>query len=287
MKYRFIVALGTFAATLAVPLRGTSKPLISSGSLDGHIVVDGDQSDWRGSLQPFGEAPFSVQAVNDGQDLYLRLTASTPEVRREITRFGLTVWFDPKGGSNKTFGIRYPVVEEPFDEYQNERHGGSHGGGGSGTGSTSGERPHPPEGAAENDSQPDGSDRVDVLGPGKHDARSSTRDHLEGVAVAMRVNQGTLSYELKVPLKTGEGRPYAIGTSAGKSIGIGFETPKVNPPASASRGGYGGGGGGYGGGGYGRGGYGGHRGGGGRGEQSHTGEAPKQLRAWGTVALHE
>jgi len=277
MKFRLVLPAVVFTSMVVVSLHASSKPAMTSGPLDGHIVVDGDQGDWTGALQPFGDAPFSMQAVNDGQYLYLRLSASAPELRRQITRFGLTVWFDAKGGSKKTFGVRYPVVEEPFDQY--EGRGGYRGG--------QRERPQPPaEGADQPETETDAHDRVDILGPGKNDARSLTRDHLEGVAVAMKVSQGVLVYELQVPLATGDGRPYAIGTSAGKTIGIGFETPKVNRPSMGNRGG-----GGFGGGGFGRGGGGGRRGpgGGGRGGygQGRSGEPPKPLKAWGTLALHE
>lgn len=282
MKVRFVFPLFVLAAVFAVSLHASSKPVVSSGPLDGHIIVDGDPSDWTGSLQPFGDAPFSVQAVNDGQYLYLRLSASSPDVRRQVTRFGLTVWFDPKGGSKKTFGVRYPVVEEPFDQYQG-RGGGMRGG--------QRERPQtPPEGGDQADTASDARDRVDILGPGKNDARSLTRDHLEGVAVAMKVTDGSLLYELQVPLAADDGHPYAIGTSAGKTVGIGFETPKVNRP-SMSRGGGGIGGGGFGGGGFGGGrrgpGGGGGGGRGGRGGGQRGFEPPKPLKAWGTLTLHQ
>ena len=280
MTFKILPLTAVCALTAAVAIHASPKPVLTAGAVDGHITVDGDASDWSGALQPFGDAPFSAQAVNDGEYLYLRLSASSPAVRRTIMRFGLTVWFDPKGGTKKTFGIRYPVVEEPFDRYQTDRRGGA-----------PRERPRetPPEGGAEQDVSADPHDRVDVLGPGKHDARSLTRDHLEGVAVAMRTAQGTLVYQLQVPLATGEGRPYAIGTSAGSTIGIGFETPKVSRPPEGNRGGgFGGGGmggrGGFGGGGRrGPGGGGGARGGGGRG----GGEAPKPIKAWGQLVLHQ
>ena len=56
--------------------------------------------------------------------------------------------------------------------------------------------------------------RFDVIGQGKDDARSLTRGHLQGLDVAMHNEQGTLQYELKVPLaKTGD-HPYAIRGSS-------------------------------------------------------------------------
>jgi hypothetical protein len=235
---------------------------------DGAIVADGDFGDWYGNLQPFGEHPVSLQALNDKDFLYLRMTASDSATRMEIMRQGLTVWFDPSGGDKKKFGIRYPVVEHgsgPGDEGREGRRRGREEGM---------EPMHP-------------ADRVDILGPGKDDARSLTHQALSGVDVAVREEQGTLHYELKVPLAKSADHPYAIGTEAGKSIGLGLETGKFQQPSHEGRGGGGGGFGGMGGRGGGMGGHGGGgRGGGGRGGGEGRGfEPPKPLKAWATVAI--
>jgi hypothetical protein len=117
---------------------------------------------------------------------------------------------------------------------------------------------------------------------------------MSGVDVAIRNEQGTLQYELKVPLARGADHPYAIDAQPGKSIGVGLETGKM-PQRSFGSGrgggfGGGGGGGGMGGGGRGRGGGGGGgmggRGGGGRGGGGQRGfEPPKPLKGWATVTI--
>jgi hypothetical protein len=272
-------------------LAAAEKPHFESKGLDGAITVDGKFDDWYGNLQPFGSDPVAIQFLNDGQFLYVRVTASDSATRTQIMRMGLTVWFDPGGGTKKKFGIRYPVVEHgqgPDAEGRGGQGGGSGGGGYGGSRGRRGEGP-PSE---ESDSP---TDRVDIIGPGKDDARSLTRDHLSGVDVAIRTEQGTLQYELKVPLaKTGD-HPYAIETAPGKTIGIGLETGKAPQRSSGAGrgGGMGGGGGGggmggMGGGGRGRGGGGGGggmgRGGGGGGQRSGV-EPPKPLKGWGTVAI--
>jgi len=256
----------------------SEKTRFTSQLRDSAIVADGDFADWYGNLQPFGEHPVSLQVLNDKDFLYLRLTASDSGTRMQIMRLGLTVWFDPSGGDKKKFGVRYPVVEHgsgPGGE-EGER-GGGHRGPGRGRGGEEGmEPPHP-------------SDRVDILGPGKDDARSLTHQALSGVDVAVREDQGVLHYELKVPLVRSDEHPYAIGTEPGRTIGLGLETGKFEQPSHEGRGGggmpgMGGGGGGRGGG------MGGHGGGGGRGG-SHGGgegrgfEAPKPLKAWATVSI--
>jgi hypothetical protein len=127
---------------------------------------------------------------------------------------------------------------------------------------------------------------VDILGPGKDDARSLTHQSLVGVEVAIHIDQGLLQYELKVPLVVTSDHPYAIGSQAGKTIGVGLETGKLEQPSSAGRGGGFGGGGMGGRGGGGRGGGGGGRGGGGHeGGEGRGAQAPKPLKVWATVAI--
>jgi hypothetical protein len=256
----------------------SERPHFQSQLRDDAITVDGRYDDWYGNLQPFEAAPVAVQFLNDKDYLYMRLTASATPERTEILRWGFTVWFDPAGGTKKHFGVRYPVVEHGAGGDEEGRRGGYGGGGRRG-----GERS--PEGEAAREPSP--SDRLDVLGPGKDDARMLTRDHAPGIDVAIRSEQGTLQYELKVPLVKTADHPYAIEAVAGKPIGFGLEAGKR--PEQSFRGGPGGGG--FGGGGMGGrggsmggrgGGMGGHGGGGG-GREGH--EAPKPLKDWGVVTM--
>jgi hypothetical protein len=266
----------------------SERPHFTSKGLDGAITIDGKFDDWWGHLEPFGDDPISVQFLNDGEFLYVRLTASDAAARMQIMRLGMTVWFDPAGGTKKKLGIRYPVVEQG-EGGGGEGEGGRGGRGGGGYG---GGRRHGGDGPPPEESGPP-MDRVDILGPGKDDARSLTRDHLSGVDVAIHAEQGTLQYELKVPLARTTEHPYAIETEPGKTIGVGVETGKLKMPSfgSGRGGGFGGGGGGGGmggGGGRGRGG-GGMGGGGGRGGGGQRGQEPprpaKPMKPWATVTI--
>jgi hypothetical protein len=257
-----------------VALSASEKPHFQSQLRDGAITVDGRFDDWYGNLQPFEAAPVAVQFLNDGEFLYMRLTASSTPERREIVRQGFTVWFDPAGGTKKVFGVRYPVVERGSGP-EGDGFGGRRGG----------DR----AGAAETEPEPSPGDRIDVLGPGKDDARMLTRDHAQGVDAAIRSEQGALQYELKVPLVRGSEHPYAIDTTPGKTIGFGLEAGKLQQESFGSGGRGGGfGGGGFGGGmggrgGGGMGGRGGPRGGGHEGREGF--EPPKPIKGWGTVAI--
>jgi hypothetical protein len=249
------------------------RPRFESQRRDDAITVDGKFDDWYGQLQPFAADPVAIQFLNDGEFLYVRLTASDPAARMMIRRLGMTLWFDPSGGTKKKFGIKYPVIEA----------GAGFGEGRGGRGGASGRRGEgPPDDAAAP------ADRLDILGPGKDDARSLTREHSSGVEVALRSEEGTLHYELKVPLARTADHPYAIETSPGSTIGVGLETGKLQQHFGAPRGGgFGGGGGGGGGmpgGGHGRGGGGGGgRGGGGGGQREF--QPPKPLKPWAIVTI--
>jgi hypothetical protein len=262
---------------LVTSMAASERPRFQSQLRDDAITVDGKYDDWYGSLQPFEAAPVAVQFLNDKDFLYMRLTASSTPERMEILRWGFTVWFDPAGGTKKHFGVRYPVVEHGIEGGEGER-GGGHRGGERGA-----------ERSAEGDDrrEPSPGDRLDVLGPGKDDARMLTRDHAQGVDVAIRSEQGTLQYELRVPLVKTADHPYAIEAAAGKAIGVGLEAGKR--PEQSFRGGPGGGGfggGGFGGGGGRGGGMGGRGGGGGtRGAGREAYEAPKPIKGWGIVAI--
>lgn len=277
----------------AATLIASDKPKFESSPVTEPVTIDGKFEDWPGNLEPFADKPIGLQFQNDGDYLYMRLSASDPATRIQILRQGLTVWFDPGGGTKKHLGIRYPVVDHSqYDSGQRGVYGGGGGYGGyggghrGGTGGSNGGDQPPDSGSAA--SEPSPTERVDVLGPGKDDAHEYTRDHLPGIEVALRTEQGVLQYEVKVPLAKTSDHPNAIEAVTNKPIGFGFETPKPEQN-QGGRGGGGmggmGGGGGMGGmgrgGGIGRGGGGMGRGGGG----GQHGEAAKPLNGWGIVSL--
>ena len=92
----------------------------------------------------------------------------------------MTVWFDPGGGTKKKFGVRYPVVERGDPDAPGT--GGLAGLGGG----RARPRDRPPS-----DEPGAPTDRIDIIGPGKDDARSLTRGHLSGVDVAFRLRPPT------------------------------------------------------------------------------------------------
>jgi hypothetical protein len=259
-----VVALGAAAALQA----SAKRQRIDSRWRDREVVVDGNHGEWAGPLvQVDDKVPLTAAATNDGQFLYVVLSASNPATRMQILRQGLIVWFDPSGGDKKHFGLKFPVGV-PLGEM------------GRGRDRERRRRP-PPDPGEDSDLEP--TDRLEVYGPKKDDARSFVSTMAPGIAVKIGQVEGSLVYELKVPIQASSEFPYAIGAKPGTLIGFGLETPKMDKPAREERGGRGGGG--RGGRGRGMGGRGG--GGAGRDRRGDRGgfEPPKPLKSWATIQL--
>src|SRR3954463_1904701 len=105
------LSVALFLCVYFTAATASERPKFTSQLRDGAIAVDGKYDDWYGHLDPFEASPVAVQFLNDGEYLYMRMTASSTAERMQIVRQGFTVWFDPAGGTRKHFGVRYPIVE--------------------------------------------------------------------------------------------------------------------------------------------------------------------------------
>jgi hypothetical protein len=76
-------------------------------------------------------------------------------------------------------------------------------------------------------------DRFDLLGPGKNQRRLVDVTPDLGIEIASGVRAGEVIYEAKIPLAVSATHTYAIGTSPGRTIGLGLATPER--PADRSR----------------------------------------------------
>ena len=74
---------------------------------DHKIEVDGKNADWDITYL-IDDNKLVIGFVNDSDFVYLMLATNDRTLAMSMMR-GLTVWFDPKGGSDKSFGIRYPL----------------------------------------------------------------------------------------------------------------------------------------------------------------------------------
>ncbi|MEO7273741.1 MAG: hypothetical protein ABIX28_13510 [Vicinamibacterales bacterium] len=275
MNTRVITALAALSVVLSLEARAT-RAHFDSTWLTTPITIDGSPLEWAGPLAPFNDQPLAMAAANDGEALYVVLTASDPAVRRQILRQGLIVWFDGGGKDKKKFGVKFPIgIGLSEEDLRGRRRGGAPDS--AAPGREAGDQGQPPSVEPPN--------RLEVLGASKDEARSYTADQAPGIAVKVGQAEGLLAYELKVPLSSSSSHAYAISAKPGQTISVGLEMPKLEMPNARGReggrgGGMGGGGGGgriggFGGGGGGRG----RRGGGGGGGMERP-EQAKPLSGW-------
>lgn len=199
----------SFALFLIVFLQVACETVeLESGWRTREIIIDGRSTDWVGALTYIEDKNFSIGLLNDADYIYFCLVAENQNIRSQILRQGFSVWFDPEGGQEKTFGIKYPLGLEmkglPGDERDDEL-------------DQEGRRGMLRRDMAE----------LEILGPGKEAKERMLIREARGIQIRLAASSGLVVYELKVPLSQDENHPFAIKTTAGQSVGIGLESPKM------------------------------------------------------------
>ena len=270
-------AAALVAATLG--LAAACKQVeLASAWVTGGVEVDGANDEWIGATTYFEKQEVTVGLLNDDEFLYVSLVTSGP-IGRQAMATGLTVWFDPEGGQDEWYGIRFPVPPD-----RSGRQGGRRGGDPR-AGGRDGARP----GRGASPQSPDRLRQVELVGPGELNRRRLPLPVGGGLEVAVRNNGPTFVYELKLALARNDDFRMGLGVEPGSEIGVRLVTGNVGGEGRGGRGGFGVGGFGGGGGG-GRGGGGGGRGGGGGGGRGGPGggdrpERPDPLKLWAKVQL--
>ncbi len=213
MKIRPLLSI-----TLLVALSGSgcsSTKTLQSEAPASALTIDGRVDDWGGALAPMEGERFSLGVRNDGEFLYVALLSRDEGVTRQIVRDGLILWFDPAGGKEKTFGLRFPLGLTALQP-PGERSGGPRGG------------QQDPEAMRERfeASLAD----LQVLGADGKSRRVAVGS-LPGVLLRARLDHGTLLYEMQLPLQRSEAFGEAVGVAPGAVVGLGFETPEADREA--------------------------------------------------------
>jgi hypothetical protein len=263
-----------FLSAILLSLAACQAIELISGWRNKEITIDGKSTEWHDAMIYLEKAGILVGFLNDEANLYACLVADSPFLRANLLRQGFTVWFDPAGGSKKTFGIRFPIGRQRnFDKEKR------------------GEEPEPfgPDRYGRED-EPDEEEmqefikktltELEILGPGKNEANRMPLSEAKGIEIKLVSSSGLLVYELKIPLVQSEQHPYAVGALPGQIIGLGLESPRINMERGMRRmgGGMPGGGGGL------RPPMGAGPGPGGFGDEMMP-EAPKELKLWAKVSL--
>ena len=188
---------------------GCGEEEIESKWRDREITINGIADEWQGTRTYIEDPNIAVGVMNDENHLYLSLSTPVRSVAAQIVTLGFTVWLDPDGGKDKTFGIRCPIGFEDFKMM--------------------GEAAGEPDRLKELFGQ--AAERLEILGPAGGGSVMMVNDGSSGIEVGVSHRDGTFGYELKIPLTTDSGAAYALGSGMSQLVGIGFETPQVDMEA--------------------------------------------------------
>ncbi|MDP2913843.1 MAG: hypothetical protein Q8O91_00145, partial [Candidatus Aminicenantes bacterium] len=172
------------------------------------IVIDGKTDDWQGDLYVVPGERLSIGFINDPDNLYVCLLTSDTFTRFQIMSQGLTVWFDPKGGKEKVFGIKFPLGPPAGQQPK----------------MTMSETGDPvfdePPGTSMNE--------FEIVRSEKEPVQRMEFSQAKGLEIKVASSTGLIVYEMKIPLVQSGQDPVAVGSVPGKTVGIGFETGKVD-----------------------------------------------------------
>ena len=201
-------------AALAALLAGCSspKPAVQSGRAPSTLTIDGSAADWSDALMPVPDEPgLSMGVRNDRTAMSVVLVANTPEQGLRLSR-GATFWFDGDGGTDRAFGVGFPLRPERGARGNRQR--------------PEGERPAPGErepGARLDRARErfnEGTDRLTVFRGGGGELQVGRGD-VPGLETAAEWTERALVVELRVPLSGDDG--YAVGAASGAKVGLGVE----------------------------------------------------------------
>ena len=87
---------------------GSSAPSVTSAPAAG-LAVDADLSDWPGTFAPIDDDRVLIGVRNDGERVIVAVSTFDRDAIRHTLLTGLTVWFDPEGGTDRAYGVQFPL----------------------------------------------------------------------------------------------------------------------------------------------------------------------------------
>ncbi|MFH1312489.1 MAG: hypothetical protein ABIJ00_04610 [Candidatus Eisenbacteria bacterium] len=208
------VMLGSLVLISLASFAGCGGLELSSVWRDREVKIDGIPTEWQGTTTYVEDSSVAVGIMNDDDYLYVSLSTSLRSVAAQIMARGLTVWLDPEGGKQKSFGIRCPIgapqeMDDPsqFSKITQDR-----------------------------DKFTDmileklesSVEQLEIIGPTEDDVIRLFPSQLAGLEVRLGHQDGRFLYEVKIPLRSTDQHPYSIGMDEGSYVGLGFETAEID-----------------------------------------------------------
>jgi hypothetical protein len=229
LGFMLISMLGLLGCSSAVQLTSDWKK--------SEIVIDGKQDEWQRSLYDLKKVNVTIGVRNDAENLYLCFISYDQDAGRQIMSGGFTVWFDPSGGTDEHYGIKFPIgLPKGSRPQMPDKNSGGGNNPPTDFGSVDNIPPMPGNDNSASLSQGGNDDKIasmlltaqrelQFLGPEEKDVQQSTTLELKTVKLQIGMNRQMFVYELQVPLHRTEDFPFVLAPTDKKNVlGIGFKT---------------------------------------------------------------
>lgn len=177
------------------------------------VVIDGDDGEWTFPRRVLAGDQGVVGFMNDDMYLYLSYRTTNRIHLLHIINQGFTIWIDPKGGTKKQIGFRYPLGSKqlgisPWD-FEPRRQASGY------------------QAFLEQLLllQPG----IEILGSRRDDVAMIPLDNQLDVQVKVQLTKDSFVYEMRLPYGKRSGLPTPIGAAPGRKIGIGIVGGPLQP----------------------------------------------------------
>lgn len=192
------------------------KTVKESLALASPLVIDGQVDDWHTEWLMDNKSKFLYNVANDQENFYIRLKISDPILQQKILVFGLTIYFNPDGGTKKgKLGIVYPIAKtkDEMKEQQSKEAASDK-----------------PWNEVKKDLIRD-AELLELIGLDKEHIVSPRVGLMNGLEIVMSLDSfSDLLYETKIPFKS-----FRIDKSKVQELGLVFETGRLIIPPSTTK----------------------------------------------------
>ncbi len=217
MKRKNLLYLLTiFSAVAFLSACGSSTVVLNNWRTE-EIVIDGNFQDWKNNLKLLPDQKISLGFTNDDKFFYMCLVTEDRMKVMQITRAGFITWFIPSGGSENTFGIKYPLPIKNIPREQMQNLG----------------REMFQQGGLDKivNMMIEKQNEMQILNSDKYSLSLLSTDNKDGIKAKLGYIEGKFVYELQVPLAVHYDYSFQIASLPGDKMQIKFETEQIESPA--------------------------------------------------------
>lgn len=213
MKTKQILLLLLSISAITVLTSCGSSAVVQNNWRSSEIKIDGNYNDWHNSLKLLPDQKISLGFTNDDKYFYMCLVTEDRMKLMQMTRAGFITWFIPAGGSDNTFGIKYPLPLKNIPREQMQSMG----------------REMLQAGGLDKivNMMIEKQSEIQILNSEKYSLSLLPIENQDGIKAKLGYVDGKFVYELQVPLAVHSDFTFQIASMPGDNLTIKFETEQA------------------------------------------------------------